>query len=224
MVRLSARIGRAVLEAKQTGGDPFATIEAIMSWERVSESVTEAETRAQPKAVDDLSVGGDEFSQLRRYTPAALPTLDLTAAPAARDGLEAVDVLKGRHDRQARKRPDDPPMAFVCKRWDSLVRSPEGRDRRFYELWVLSERKNALRAGAIWVQGARQFKDVEDCLLPRLRFAAHREHRQPVDDTRLPHLSPLGWAHIPRTGDEIWRQPTLVEPGKFRPLRPVTGS
>ena len=35
-------------------------------------------------------------------------------------------------------------------------------DRRFYELCVLSELKNALRSGDIWVEGSRQFKDFED--------------------------------------------------------------
>ncbi len=37
-----------------------------------------------------------------------------------------------------------------------------GIDRRYYELCALSELKNALRSGDIWVQGSRQFKDFED--------------------------------------------------------------
>jgi Tn3 transposase DDE domain len=52
--------------------------------------------------------------------------------------------------------------------------------------------------------------------------AALREHGQTVDDTLLPHLAPPGWEHINLTGDHIWRQHTLVERGKFRPLRPFT--
>ena len=176
-VRLYSRIGRALLEAKQTGGDPFAAIEAIMPWERFSESVTEAEKLAQPEDFDYLSLVGDGFSQLRRYTPALLAVLDMKAAPAARDVLEAVDVLKDMNDRQARKLPDDPPASFVRKRWESLVRTPEGLDRRFYELCVLSELKNTLRAGDIWVQGSRQFKDFEEYLLPPPRFAAQREQQ-----------------------------------------------
>jgi hypothetical protein len=49
-------------------------------------------------------------------------------------------------------------------------------------------------------------------------------HGQTVDDTLLPHLSPLGWEHIHLTSDYIWRQHQLVERGKFRPLRPFNGS
>lgn len=55
------------------------------------------------------------------------------------------------------------------------MRTPEGLDRRFYELCVLSKLKKSLRSGDIWVQGSRQFKDFEDYLLPPQRFAAQRD-------------------------------------------------
>ena len=47
-----------------------------------------------------------------------------------------------------------------------------GLDRRFYELCALSELKNALRSGDIWVQGSRQFKDFDEYLVPSERFSA----------------------------------------------------
>jgi hypothetical protein len=39
-----------------------------------------------------------------------------------------------------------------------------GLDRRYYELCALTELRNALRAGDIWMPGSRQFKDFEDYL------------------------------------------------------------
>jgi hypothetical protein len=42
---------------------------------------------------------------------------------------------------------------------------------------VLSELKNSLRSGDIWVQDSRQFKDFEDYLLPPARFAAQRDQQ-----------------------------------------------
>lgn len=102
----------------------------------------------------------------------------MEAAPAARELLAGVEVLKGMNERQARKVPDDVPTSFVRKRWENLVRTEDGLDRRFYELCVLSELKNSLRSGDIWVQGSRQFKDFEDYLLPPPRFAAQRDQRE----------------------------------------------
>jgi hypothetical protein len=37
--------------------------------------------------------------------------------------------------------------------------------RRYYELCTITELRNALRSGDIWVPGSRQFKDFEDYLL-----------------------------------------------------------
>ena len=34
---------------------------------------------------------------------------------------------------------------------------------------------------------------------------------QDINETLLPHLSPLGWEHISLTGDYLWRQHKLTE-------------
>jgi len=74
-VRLYSRIGRALLDAKQSGRDPFAAIEAIIPWDVFSESINEAEQLAQPEEFDYLALVGDGFNQLRRYTPTLLAAL-----------------------------------------------------------------------------------------------------------------------------------------------------
>lgn len=61
-------------------------------------------------------------------------------------------------------------LAFISRRWQKLVLTEERIDRRYYELCVLAELKNALRAGDMWVLGSRQFKDFEEYLVPADRF------------------------------------------------------
>ncbi len=56
-----------------------------------------------------------------------------------------------------------------------LVMTGAGIDRRYYELCALSELKNSLRSGDIWVQGSRQFKDFEDYLVPPAKFASLKQ-------------------------------------------------
>src|SRR5258708_17878431 len=104
----------------------------------------------------------------------------MKAAPSAQDLLAGVEVLKRMNERQARRVPDDAPTSFVRKLWESLVHTSDGLDRRFCELCVLSELKNALRSGDIWVQGSRQFKDFEEYLLPVTRFSVQREQKELV--------------------------------------------
>ena len=59
-----------------------------------------------------------------------------------------------------RKVPDTAPSSFIKKRWNNLVFDEDGIvDRQFYDFAVLSELKNALRSGDLWVVGSRQYKD-----------------------------------------------------------------
>src|SRR5260363_150182 len=67
------------------------------------------------------------------------------------------------------------PTDFIKSRWQKLVMNDAGIDRRYYELCALSELKNALRSGDIWVQGSRQFKDFEDYLVPPEKFASLKQ-------------------------------------------------
>lgn len=122
---------------------------------------------------------GENFATLRRYTPALLEVLELRAAPAAQGVLAAVQTLREMNADNLRKVPADAPTAFIKPRWKPLVITPEGLDRKFYEICALSELKNALRSGDIWVKGSRQFRDFDDYLLPAEKFAALKREQAP---------------------------------------------
>ena len=173
-VRMYGRIGQALIEAKQSGADPFAAIEAVMPWDAFAASVTDAQTLARPADFDFLHHIGESYATLRRYAPQFLDVLKLRAAPAAKGVLDAIDVLRGMNSDSARKVPADAPTAFIKPRWAKLVLTDEGIDRRHYELCALSELKNALRSGDVWVQGSRQFKDFDEYLVPVEKFVTLR--------------------------------------------------
>ena len=109
--------------------------------------------------------------------PSSLRSCRSRAAPAARDSLDAVEMLKNLNADNAQGA-EQCPGGFVKKRWEDLVFTEAGVDRRFYELCVLCELKNALRYGDIWVQGSRQFKDFDEYLLPAERFVALQQAGQ----------------------------------------------
>ncbi|WP_181336013.1 Tn3 family transposase [Klebsiella pneumoniae] len=115
-VRLYGRIGQALIDAKQSGRDAFAAIEAVMSWDSFAESVTEAQKLAQPDDFDFLHRIGESYATLRRYAPEFLAVLKLRAAPAAKNVLDAIEVLRGMNTDNARKLPADAPTGFIKPR------------------------------------------------------------------------------------------------------------
>jgi TnpA family transposase len=174
-VNLYWKIGNALLEARKNGSDPFTAIESVISWDAFTKSITDAQKLARNDDFDYIDRIGNNYSQIRRYAPAFLEALNFTAAPAAREILDSVNILKILNADNSRKIPEDAPTGFIRKRWENLVLKEDGIDRRFYELCTLSELKNSLRSGDIWVQGSRQFKDFNEYLIPALEFTALRD-------------------------------------------------
>ena len=174
-VRLYVRVGHALIDARQKGLDPYAAIESVVAWDSFTRSVDEAERLAQPESFDHLHLLAESYDQVRRYAPVLLETFDFRAAPAVAHLMAAINTLRVMNRSNARKLPDDAPTSFLRKRWQPYVLTESGVDRHFYELAVLTELKNGLRAGDVWVPGSRQFKDFEEYLLGRERFAELRD-------------------------------------------------
>jgi hypothetical protein len=169
-VRLYAQVGSALIGAKEAGSNPFTAIEEILPWERFTASVRDAERLARDEEFDSLALLVDHFSFMRRYAPTFLETFEFRGAPIARELLAAVDVLREMNRTNARKVPAYAPVGFVRPRWKRFVFADGDVDRRYYEFAVMSELKNALRGGDVWVPGSRQFKDFDEYLLPRDDF------------------------------------------------------
>ena len=53
-MRLYARVGHALIDARKKRLDPYAAIEGVMDWDSFTRSVDEAERLAQPESFDHL--------------------------------------------------------------------------------------------------------------------------------------------------------------------------
>ena len=63
-----------------------------------------------------------------------------------------------------------PPTGFVRRAWRPFVFKDGEINRKAYELCVLSELRDRLRAGDVWVEGSRQYQDFENYLIPKPTF------------------------------------------------------
>ena len=66
-VRLYARVGAALIAAREAGQDPFEAITAVMPWERFRASVAEAEALARPEDFDSYEGLGEHYAAMRRW-------------------------------------------------------------------------------------------------------------------------------------------------------------
>jgi len=185
-VRLYARIGRALIEARSTGSDAFAAIEAVVPWLKFESTVAEAQTLAQPEEFDYLALLDERYGSVRRFAPLLLAHFEFHAAPSAAELLLALNLLRDLNASGKRTLPENVPTGFVKPRWRPYVFSANGVDRHFYELCALAELRDRLRSGDIWVTGSRQYRDFETYLIPGATFKAMQKEPLPLDvDTHL---------------------------------------
>jgi TnpA family transposase len=166
-----AKIGQALIKAKQENLNPFTVIEEIMTWDEFTQTVQATQELAKPNNFDSLYRITKHYSWIKRYVTEFINVLDFRASSNTTNIINALNNIKIMHEQGLRKVPDDAPVDFIRKRWETLVFKEDGGiDRQFYEFAVLSELKNALRSGDIWVTGSRQYKDFEEYLLDPTTF------------------------------------------------------
>jgi hypothetical protein len=138
--------------------------------------VAEAERLARPDKADLPALTLRAWPVLHRLGPLFLGAFRLRAVPAAAATLRAVEVLRGVYEGDGRRWPHSLPTSFLRPAWRDAVLTAKGTaDRRIWEAATLLALRDRLRAGDIWVEGSRQWRAVEDQLLPPALFTAMRE-------------------------------------------------
>ncbi len=137
----------------------------MIAWERFRTTVAEAEALARPEAFDAYQKLGEHYAGIRRWSPAFLEAFAFESVPASASLMRAIEVLREANRSGNSTLPKSAPTGFVRQRWAPLVLPGGTIDRRYYELCVLSELRDRLRAGDVWVAGSRQYRSFEERLI-----------------------------------------------------------
>jgi TnpA family transposase len=174
-VRLLARLGAALIEAREAKGDLEAAVAGAVGWDRLAQSVAEAERLARPDRADLPALALRAWPLLHRLGPLFLGTFRLRAVPAAAATLRAVEALREVYASSGWRWPRSLPTSFLRPAWRDAVQEAGSEARRVWEAATLLALRDRLRAGDIWVEGSRQWRAVEDQLIAPALFAAMRE-------------------------------------------------
>ena len=169
-VRLYARVGAALIAAQTDQQDAFGAIKSVIPWERFCKTVAEAEALARPEEFDAFQNLGEHYAGIRRWSPAFLSAFAFESVPASASLLRAIEVLREMNSKDTAGLPKSAPTGFVRQRWAAYVIPGGVIDRRHYELCVLSELRDRLHAGDVWVAGSRRYRSVEERLISKQTF------------------------------------------------------
>ena len=179
-LRRFAAAGAELVAAKADDRDGFAAIEGAVGWDRFTAAVDDARALTARHSEDPVELVEASYTRLRRYTPLLLETFAFHGVPAVRPLLEALELLRELNRTGRCTLSADAPTGFVPRRWRPCVLRGGTIDRRYWELCAMAELKNRLRAGDIWVEGSRQYRSLDDDLLPRDRALEQLAAAEPL--------------------------------------------
>jgi len=174
-VRLLTKIGGALIDAKESGQDPFGAMAKVMPWDEFVDMIKEAKALVRPDGPDYLALAERNRALMRRIGPPFLGAFTFQGVAAVNSLVRAIEMLRPFYAGNRRTLPKDLPTGFIRRGWRQAV-MPGGKiDGAAYELCFFAELRDRLRAGDIWVAGSRQYRAVEDQLIAKPLFAAMRE-------------------------------------------------
>lgn len=116
-VRLYARVGTALIAARDKKEDAFDAITAVIPWDRFRASVAEAEALARSEEFDSYQMLGEHYACVRRWSPAFLATFAFQGVPAAASLLRAIDMLRDMNTATTLSLQKSAPTGFIRERW-----------------------------------------------------------------------------------------------------------
>jgi len=187
-VGLFASLARVVLD---TAVDDVraAIYETVISPDELKEALDEAEGLQRPADDGYLDLLVERYSQIRRFAPLVLETLDFQETKGSSSLLAAVDMLVRLNREKKRRIPPGVDLSFVPSSWSAYV-NPDGDevDRRAFEVCALSELRAGLRAGDIWLEDSRRHADPTNYLLPSETWEDRRsDYHELVEIPSDPH-------------------------------------
>lgn len=186
-------LGRIVLDEKVKAE---ILRQAIFEWLPQAQflaAVEECDALARPLDDTYFDFLAKNYSTIRQFAPKFLESMVFHSNVASAPLLEGVELLKKLNTQNRAKVPANAPQAFIGSRWRPYVfesktnrkgKTKKKINRRYYELCVLWELRQALRAGNIWIEGSVRYAKLDSYLMSEPNW--HKEQLEVYELLNLP--------------------------------------
>lgn len=186
-VKLYSIIGKAIIQAQESNIDIVKAIKKEIKWNSFKESVYQADEISRTNQSDPYDFLQEWYPQIRRYAPLFLKSFIFRSALENDSLLSSIHALRSDFKRQSL--PESIDLDFIKPKWKKYVISGNRINMTYFRLFVLSELKNSLRSGDMWIEGSKQFKNFESYLIPQKKWVEMTNQSQipinvPLDTDR----------------------------------------
>lgn len=165
-VKFFKTVGSILLDAEIPDSQIRELVYRLISPERLRNAVEECEQIMRPLDDSYFDLLATRYSNLRQFAPHFLEIFDWRSGDEQNELTDAIEIMRHLNASGLRKIPDDAPVDFIPKKWQPYVINEESQfNRRYYELCLLWQMREGLRAGNLWVAGSRRYNNPESYLI-----------------------------------------------------------
>lgn len=166
-VRLFQTVGRILLDQEVPDARIREIVYQLITPDDLRNAVNECEEIVRPSDDSYFDLLASRYSNLRQFAPRFLEAFNWQVGNDNNELTAAIGIMRTLNETGQRKIPDDAPVDFIPAKWEAYVLTDENRlNRRYYELCLLWQMREALRAGNLWVEGSRRYNNPESYLIP----------------------------------------------------------
>jgi TnpA family transposase len=160
----------AIIPARNERRDLITAIEQQIAWPRFVKCVTAAQSMIGTDFVDPKAELLSKYTTVRTIALVLLDTFSFRGDRTSSSLLKALGLLREIWRTGKRSLPATVPTGFIRRSWRPFVFQSSVIERRAYEMCVLSELRDRLRAGDVWVEGSRRYQAFDSTLIPKSSF------------------------------------------------------
>lgn len=119
LMRLFGATIAALGEAVEHGGNPLELIDEAVGWHRLVAAKAQVDALADLAGEDALVAATGRYATLRRFSPAFLDAFTFKATGSGSQLVKAIDIIRDANTRKTRNLPDDVPLPFANRQWET---------------------------------------------------------------------------------------------------------
>jgi hypothetical protein len=169
-VILFQKLGSVILDTDIKDVDVRSAAFYQISKDQLKRAMKEADNIVKPYGDSVIEFFGNRYNHIRQFSSTFLEAFEFKSLSSINSTLKAIALLKSLGEGKGRKAiPRNAPTRFITKPWRPYVfGNNDGTiSRKYYELCVLWELRNAILSSNIWIAGSRKYAYIDSYFIPR---------------------------------------------------------
>ena len=171
VLRLHAALGRALVKARTDRADAFAAIDRSVGWENYVATLPVL-SEAAGDHDGHLDEVVDHHASVHKIAALILPAFTFLSYRINDPLLAAVQIVREVLTSSGKALPVKVPTGYLRDAWRKYLKVTTKPYKRAYEVAVMVHLRDRLRAGDVWVKGARTYRPFNDFLMTEQVFGA----------------------------------------------------